>query len=141
MGFVYSIIAGLFITLQGVFNTKASEKIGFWETNTLVHGTGLVFAFVILMLFGKGDFKAIKEVNYLYLLGGVFGVFIVFSVMQGISLIGPSLCVAILLTTQLAIAMIIETFGLFGIETVRLNMTRPLGLALIVIGILIFNYK
>jgi len=29
-GIIFSIAAGLFISLQGVFNTRLGEKIGFW---------------------------------------------------------------------------------------------------------------
>lgn len=34
---IYSLLAGIFITLQGVFNTRVSDKIGLWETTTIVH--------------------------------------------------------------------------------------------------------
>ena len=73
------------MSLQGVFNTRVSEKIGLWETNVFVQGTGLILTLIILLIAGNGNFKAIKEVNKLYLLGGVLGAIIIFSVMQGIT--------------------------------------------------------
>ena len=40
-GFICAIISSIAMSLQGVFNTRLSEKIGSWETNTLVQASGL----------------------------------------------------------------------------------------------------
>jgi len=141
VGAVYSIIAGFFISLQGVFNTRVSDKIGLWETNTIVHATGLIFTFAVMMLFGNGSFQRLGEVNKIYLLGGIFGVVIVFSVMKGISLLGSTYSVAVLLVTQLIIATIIDSFGLFGNQQIRFDFTKPLGVAVMIAGIIIFKFK
>lgn len=46
-GIIFSILAGIFMTIQGVFNTRSSEKIGLWETNLLVQGTGFLLTLII----------------------------------------------------------------------------------------------
>ena len=66
IGFICAIISGISMTLQGVFNTRLSEKIGSWETNTIVQASGLALTLIILLFFRKGDFRAVKEVNKLY---------------------------------------------------------------------------
>ena len=84
LAIIYAIISGISMTLQGVFNTKLEEKVGTWETNVIVQATALALTLIIVMFFGKGSFKAVKEVNKLYLLGGVLGVIIIFTVMRSI---------------------------------------------------------
>lgn len=141
LGVIYSIIAGILISLQGVFNTRVSDKIGQWETITIVHAIGLIFAFFIMLIWGNGNFKRLDSVNKLYLLGGAFGVIIIFSVIKGISLLGAAFSVAILLITQLICATIIDTFGLFGSPQIKFDFTKLLGILIMIGGIIIFKLK
>ncbi|MEA4827691.1 MAG: DMT family transporter [Clostridium sp.] len=141
IGVLFSILAGIFISLQGVFNTRVSDKIGLWETTTIVHAIGFIFALIIMFIFGNGNLKKLDEVNKLYLVGGVFGVVIVFSVIKGISLLGATFSVSILLITQLIIATIIDCLGLFGSPQIKFDFTKPLGVLVMVIGIIIFKSR
>ena len=141
MGFIFSLLAGIAVSIQSVFNARVSEKIGLWETNTIVHGTGLIVTFLIFLLTRKGDFKKLNEVNKLYLLGGTLGVVIIFSVMKGISLIGTTLSISVMIVTQLIFATLIDSFGLFGATQIKFHFTKPLGVIIMIIGILIFKLK
>ncbi|MCG8482029.1 MAG: DMT family transporter [Clostridia bacterium] len=141
IGIIFSLIAGLFISLQGVFNTRVSDKIGIWETTTIVHASGLICAVFMMIAFGNGSIEKYSEVNKFYLLGGVFGVIIIFSVMKGISILGPTLSVSIILVTQLVMATLIDSFGLFENPQIKFDFTKPLGVVIMIIGIIIFKLK
>lgn len=141
LGVIFSIIAGLAMTLQGVFNTRLSDKIGSWESNVFVQGTGLLIALTVLMFAGNGGFKNIKEVNKLYLLGGALGVIIIFTVMHGIKSLGPTCSIAIILIAQLSSAALIDAFGIFNSEQIKFGLTKIAGLVIMVIGIIIFKWK
>lgn len=140
-GIFLSVLAGVFISLQGIFNSRVSPKIGFWETTAYVHIVGVILALFMVLVAGKGDFTKILEVKKIYLLGGTFGVIIVFSVMKGISLLGPTYSVAILLITQLLITTLIECFGFFEVPPISFPVYKSLGLMLMLIGIIVFNSK
>lgn len=62
-GIIYSLLAGIFISLQGVFNANASEKIDLWQTNSIVHGSGFIVSFIIFMIVRDGSLNQINEVN------------------------------------------------------------------------------
>ncbi|MBU3181398.1 DMT family transporter [Clostridium psychrophilum] len=129
------------MSLQGVFNTRVSEKIGLWETNVFVQGTGLILTFIILLIAGNGNFKAIKEVNKLYLLGGALGAIIIFSVMLGISNMGPTCSISIILVAQLLAAGIIDSFGMFGAQQIKFALSKFVGLGIMVVGIIVFKWE
>ncbi|WP_035292947.1 DMT family transporter [Clostridium sp. KNHs214] len=141
IGLLMSIISGICMSLQGVFNTRLGEKIGTWETNVFVQGTGFVITLVILLLAGKGNFKNIKSANKLYLLGGVLGVIIIFTVMEGISKLGPTYSIATILISQLAAAALIDAFGAFGSEQLHFGVTKYIGLGLMILGIVLFKWR
>nr|WP_264174568.1 DMT family transporter [Clostridium algoriphilum] len=129
------------MSLQGVFNTRVSEKIGLWETNVFVQGTGLILTLIILLIAGNGNFRAIKEVNKLYLLGGALGAIIIFSVMLGISNMGPTCSIAIILVAQLLAAGVIDSFGMFGADQIKFALSKFIGIGIMIVGIIIFKLK
>jgi len=141
LGVIFSVIAGICMSLQGVFNTRLSEKIGLWETNVFVQGTGLLLTLIILLIAGTGNFRAIKDVNRLYLLGGALGAIIIFSVMLGISKMGPTCSIAIILVAQLLAAGVIDRFGMFGAQQIKFAATKFIGIGIMIIGIIVFKWK
>lgn len=140
-GIIFSVIAGVFITLQSTFNTKVGGVLGLWETTTIVHITGLIASFVSLLIFGDGNIKMFNSVDKVYFLGGAFGVVIIFSVMKSFSSLGPTMAISILLITQLLAGWAIDTMGLFGYKTVPFHFTKPLGLIIMIIGIIVFKLR
>lgn len=141
LGFIYAIISGISMSLQGVFNTRLGEKIGTWETNTLVQLTGLIITLIITVFVGKGDFKALNGANKIYLLGGALGVVIIFTVMMSIGSLGTTCAIGIILVSQLVTAALIDYFGLFGSEKINFTLKEFIGVAIMIIGIIVFKWK
>ena len=141
IGIIFSIIAGLCMSFQGVFNTRLGEKIGTIEANLFVQGTGLILTLILFFIACKGRFKNIVEVNKLYLLGGVLGVAIIFCVMGGMKFLGPSYAVSIILVSQLLSAAFIDAFALFDSEKIIFGFYKIIGIAIMVLGIVIFKWK
>lgn len=57
IGVLISILAGVAMSFQGVFNTKLSEKIGLWETNTFVQGSAFIVTLIITYFLVKEVLK------------------------------------------------------------------------------------
>ncbi|HEX2953598.1 MAG TPA: DMT family transporter [Bacillota bacterium] len=140
-GVIFSIAAGVFICLQAVFNTRLAEKLGFCGTNVFVHGTGLIVALIILLFAGDCRWSGITQTNPVYLLGGLLGVAIIYSIMMGVSSLGATLAIAIVLVVQLSTAAVIDGFGLFGNPQKSFHLLKLVGLAVMVAGIIIFQIK
>ena len=141
LGIIFSIIAGISMSLQGVFNTRLGEKIGLWETCIIVQGSALLLTIIISLFAGKGNYKNIYSANKIYLLGGVLGVIITYTVMKGIGLLGPTYSIGTILVAQLLAAGIIDSFGLFGAEQVKFHFTKYIGILTMVVGIILFKWK
>lgn len=141
IGFLFSLLAGMAIGLQGVFNTRLSEKVGLWETTAIVHFIGLIFALTLVFFLGEGSFKKALEVKKIYLLGGVFGVIIIYSIIKGISLLGTSVTISVVIISQLLIATLIDSFGLFGMPQIKFEVSKVVGLLVMIAGMFIFKSK
>ncbi|CDM69762.1 putative membrane protein [Clostridium bornimense] len=140
MGIILSIIAGLAMTFQGVFNTRLQEKVGSFEANAIVQGTAFILAIILLFFLGKGNIREAKDINKIYLLGGVIGVIITYTVMGSISSIGTTFAISTILIAQLLSAAIMEWFGWFGTEKIPFSLHTITGVALMIIGILVFKF-
>ncbi len=140
-GIIFSIIAGMAMSIQGVMNTRLSEKIGLYESNVFVQGTAFLLSLAAVWILGKGNFSAISGVNKLYLLGGVLGLVITITVMLGIKDLSPTVSISIILISQLIVAACIDAFGLMGTEKVPFGWSKYLGSALMIGGVLLFKLK
>ncbi len=129
------------MSLQGVFNTRLGEKIGLWETNAIVQGTGFALTLITLFLLGNGSLSNIKYCNKIYLLGGFLGVIITFTVMKGIASLGATYSIATILVAQLTAAALIDAFGFFGATQVKFHITKIIGICIMILGIIIFKWK
>lgn len=140
-GVIFSIIAGAAMSIQGVMNTRLADKIGLYESNVIVQGVAFILSLVALWILGKGNFKAITDVNKLYLFGGVLGIVITITVMLGIGKLSPTVAISIILISQLIIAAIIDAFGIMGSEKTVFSWNKYIGIIFMIVGVLFFKWK
>lgn len=138
IGFIFAIIAGSFMAIQGVFNTRLAESSSLWVSNTFVHATGLIVCILLWLFTGKKSFEPLLHVdNKWYFLGGILGAVIIFAVIKSMSALGPTVAVMTFLSSQLITAYIIELFGLCGTEVVCFDFKKLIGIALVIGGIVV----
>ncbi|MFD6210001.1 DMT family transporter [Peribacillus sp. NPDC060253] len=138
-GIIYSIIAGMFISLQGVFNSRMSEELSAWHTTAIVHLVGFIFSIILYAFVRDGRAEGFREVPVLYLLGGMLGVVIVFGEMIAINLLGMSLAIATILIAQLLCAFIIDAKGLFDMIKRKVTIQEVIGMAMMLTGVVLFK--
>ena len=61
--------------------------------------------------------------------------------MKSISGLGPTCGIGIILVAQLLAAALIEAFGLFGSEKLNFTLKEFIGIAIMVVGIIVFKWK
>lgn len=140
MGIIFAVLAGSAMSVQGVMNTRLGEKIGIYESNVIVQGTAFLIALIAVMLMGKGNFSEIEKVNKFYLFGGVIGFVITVSVMLAIGKLSPTVAISIILISQLAVAAVIDAFGIMGSEKIVFGWNKYIGLAFMIGGVFLFKH-
>ena len=141
LGIVFSIAAGMAMSVQGVMNTRLGEGIGTMEANAFVQGTAFALALAVLMFWRQGSFSQLGQVSKLYWLGGVLGIVITVTVMLGIKSLGTTVAISIILMSQLLVAALIDAFGLMGSEKLAFTWHKYAGLALMTGGMLLFKCR
>ncbi|MDA1676299.1 DMT family transporter [Bacillus cereus group sp. TH152-1LC] len=139
IGFSLAIIAGVFISLQSVFNAKVNENVGQWLTTACVLGIGLISSILFYIITEHSISIKVYTTNYLFYVSGLFGTGLIICIMGAIKSLGPAYTVLISLITQLVVALCIDTFGLFGMESIPLQINKLVGIGLLIVGIGIFK--
>ena len=139
LGFIFCVIAGAAMSVQGVWNTRLGEHIGTMEANAFVQATAAALSAAALLFYRTGSFQALGGAPWYCMLGGALGLVITLTVMLGIGALSPTVAVSVILISQLAVAALIDALGLMGAERVALDWQKGLGLALMVGGVLLFK--
>ena len=74
------------------------------------------------------------------LLGGAIGAFITYTVIKSMDLLGPAKAAMLIVIAQLFIAYLIELFGAFGVEREPLVMRKVVGMAVAIVGVILFKW-
>ncbi|MBQ7900344.1 MAG: DMT family transporter [Clostridia bacterium] len=127
------------MSIQGVINTRLSDKIGLYESNAFVQGTAFVASIVALLFLKNGNWANIKEVNKIYLLGGILGLIITVTVMLGIKNLSPTMAISVILISQLLVAALIDAFGIFDSEKISFGWNKYVALLLMIGGVILFK--
>lgn len=141
MAYLFAIIAGASMSIQGVINTRLSDKTGLFLSNAYVQGTAFLLS-LIALLFAK-DLRPVGfgEVNKFYLFGGLFGLIITLTVMLSVKNLSPVIAISVILVSQLFCAALIDAFGLWGSERIAFGWNKYLGLIAMIGGVILFKWK
>lgn len=129
-------IAGMAMALQGSLNAILGKIIGTLETTLVVHLIGITVVIIALFLFklGTGNLTLLKSAPWYTYLGGVLGVLIIFGVALSIPRTGVANATTAIIVGQLVTALLIDQYGLFGLDKVPFTFWKGLGLAFLAAG-------
>lgn len=130
------------MSIQGVFNTGVTKGTSIWVSNVWVQFSALALCLVTWFFVDRKSFAGILTVEPKYmLLGGAIGAMITYTVIKSMASLGPAQAVMLIVVAQLAVAYLIEVFGMFGVDKQPFEWRRVLGMAICVGGIILFKWK
>ncbi|KQL48886.1 hypothetical protein AN963_03575 [Brevibacillus choshinensis] len=139
IGMGLALLAGSFISLQNIFNSKVNERVGSWATTAFVLGMGFLASMTMGLFFeGKGLF-VLPHMQPWFWFSGLIGVGVVTCMVQAIRRLGPTFAISIVLTSQLGFALLWDSLGWLGLNKVPFTLHQLLGVLVIVGGILVFK--
>lgn len=142
IGFFIALLSGALMSIQGVFNTEVTKISSMWISAAWVQLTALVTCLLAWALTDRKNMLTVFEVTPRYmLLGGVIGAFITFTVIRSMDSLGPAKAVMLIVIAQLLVAYLIELLGLFGVERADFSWRKMLGMAVAIVGVVIFRWE
>ena len=127
--------AGGLVAVQAPINAGLGKSTGSLPAALLSFGVGTIALAAIVVLSGRaGGLDSAFDVSWYYLLGGLLGAVYVTNALIAVSVIGAGGVAAATITGQLTASVVIDRFGLFGLDEVSLSPERVIGVALLLAG-------
>ena len=131
---VIGLIGGMAVGLQAPMSSIISQRLGVLESIFIIHLGGALVVLLPLLYFGGGKLGNWRTVPWYALCAGAFGLVVIFSMSYMIPRIGVATALIILLAGQIFIGSILDHFGLLGAAVRPLDLTRVLGLGVVLAG-------
>lgn len=142
MAWIIAVLSGAIMSIQGVWNTGLTKQTSLWLANAFVQFSAFVVCLLIWLFADRTNVARLAQVSPKYLLaGGVMGVFITYSVIVSMNKLGPAKAVLLIVIAQIAVAYLLELFGLFGTEKADFQVRKLIGMAVAVLGLIIFKWE
>jgi bacterial/archaeal transporter family-2 protein len=131
-----SLVAGLAGSVQVAVSGAFGKRIGVLEATAFgsIAAALIVCAVLLVARQGFGNLgQSVREPAWLWL-GGVMGAIVVTSITFTAPRIGTFATIGLLIAGQLAMGVLIDAFGLFGLEKIPVSPARVVGLVLLAGG-------
>ncbi|MCD8119305.1 MAG: DMT family transporter [Lachnospiraceae bacterium] len=141
IGFFIALLSGAMMSVQGVWNTGVTKQTSLWVANGFVQITAFAVCMAGWFLEGRHSVLELLKVSpKYYLLGGILGACITWTVIQSMSSLGPAKATMLIVIAQLAVSYLIELAGIFGVERTGFVWHKLIGVLIMAGGIVLFQW-
>jgi transporter family-2 protein len=139
---VWALIAGVLFPLQSGINSQLGVLVGDPGRGALVSFT---VGFIVLLIYSFTIRKSWPPVSRLVRApwwiwtGGLYGTVIVATAIILAPRLGAALFISLLVTGQMAGALIFDHFGVVGFETRPINLVRVMGTLMLIGGVFLIR--
>ena len=132
-------VVGGMVALQGPINSQLGKTIGTFQAAFFSFATGTIILAVIAALArgGLGQISEAKSLAPQYLIGGALGACYVSSVLVTVRTLGAGGIVAATVAGQLTMGVLIDQFGLLGLDRDPISAMKAVGVVLLAAGTLL----
>lgn len=130
-----TVFAGGLIALQAPINGMLGKTVGSLTAATISFIIGTIALIGITLVTGVGDPGEAKTLPWYYLVGGVLGAVYVTTALVAVQTLGAGGVTAATIAGQLTASVVVDRYGLFGVDERPLTWQRMLGVALLAAGV------
>ena len=125
---------GVAVGLQSPMASMITQRLGLFESVFIVHIGGALIALIPLIFYGS-RLREWRSVPWYVLGAGVFGLIVIASISYMIPRVGVAASITTIVAGQLLVGTILDHYGLLGAAVKPLDVTRILGLGVVLMGV------
>jgi bacterial/archaeal transporter family-2 protein len=131
---IIGLIGGIAVGLQAPIGGSMGARIGGTASSFIVHLSGLIFTSILLLLRGGEKIREWNTLPWYMLIAGIFGLILYLTISVTQPRLGSAMMIVLIIIGQLLIGMVLDHFGLLGVEVRHINLPRVLGMIALVAG-------
>jgi bacterial/archaeal transporter family-2 protein len=126
---------GVAVGIQSPLASMISQRLGLFESVLIVHLGGALVALIPLLIYGGGKLGQWRSLPWYALGAGIFGLIVIGAISYMIPRVGVAAAITTIVAGQLMVGTILDYFGLLGAAEKSLDVTRVIGLAVVLVGV------
>lgn len=126
---------GIAVGLQSPMASMLTQRMGIFESVFIVHVGGAVIALIPLLFYGGGKLSQWRSVPWYTLGAGIFGLVVIAAISYMIPRVGVAASIITVVAGQLLVGTILDHFGLLGAAVKPLDVTRVIGISVVLFGV------
>ena len=131
---VIGLIGGAAVGIQGPIAGAMGQRIGGTASSFIVHLSGLLASGLYLLLRGGEKIRDWQSLPWYMLGSGIFGLILYLTINETLPRLGGAMMIALIITGQLVVGMMVDHFGWLGVPVHPINAARLGGIALLLAG-------
>jgi transporter family-2 protein len=128
------IVGGLSVGVQGPIASQMSQRIGSAASSFVVHVSGAILSGALLLALGGEQIRNWRSLSWYMFLSGSFGLILYLTLNFTMPRLGATTALALIIIGQLAMGILIDQFGWFGVSVHPVDLARLLGAGLLILG-------
>jgi transporter family-2 protein len=134
-----TVVAGGLIAMQAPINSMLGKSVGTFAAASFSFVIGTIALVLITLLVGGGfgDLGEARHLSWYYLMGGLLGAVYVTTALVAVRELGAGGVTAATIAGQLTLSLVIDQFGILGVEERAITWDRLLGVLLLAAGMLL----
>jgi len=142
--YLLPVFAGIAITIQAGVNSQLRVAINHPLLAALISFVVGTVALAVLLLFSKQVMPVLSEysaISWYKYTGGLLGAFVVTVTLLSVKQIGAGNMVVLIVAGQLVTAVLMDHFGVLGLNENPISVQKLLGICLLIAGAWLVNKK
>ena len=127
-------LGGVAVGLQGPIAAQMSRRVGSAASSFVVHVSGAILSGALLLARRGEEIGNWRSLSWYMLGSGAFGLVLYLTINHTMPRLGATTALALIIIGQLAVGIVTDHFGLFGVTVRQLDAGRILGLVLLIAG-------
>ena len=131
---IIGLAGGVAVGIQSPMASMISQRLGIFESVFIVHVGGALIA-LLPMIFLGSKLSQWRSLPWYTLGAGIFGLIVIGAISYMIPRVGVAASITTVVAGQLLVGVLLDHFGLLGASVRSLDVTRALGLAVVLAGV------
>jgi transporter family-2 protein len=128
------LLGGVAVGLQSPMAGAIGQRVGGVASSFIIHLSGAIFSGLFLFLRGGEKIKDWHTLPWYMLCAGIFGLVLYLTINVTLPRLGSTMMIVLIIVGQLVMGVIIDHFGLLGVVTRHLDVSRAVGIAVLAVG-------
>jgi transporter family-2 protein len=128
------LIGGVAVGIQSPIAGAMGQKVGGTASSFIIHLSGMVFSGILLFMSGGEKIREWRTLPWYMLGAGIFGLILYQTISVTLPRLGSTMMITLIIIGQLLVGVIIDHFGLLGVATRHMDVSRAIGIIVLFIG-------